>query len=135
MQGRSITYAMMVSAIFAFAHTALHADISELSPVQDTTLFEDANGRLGNGAGRYLFIGRTWDENGIDKLLRRALIKFDLSSIPTGSTIQSASFSFSIDQVPPAATSAIINLHELTQDWGEGASNAPGAEGRGRSVG
>lgn len=134
MQGRSITYAMMVSAIMAFAHTSLQADISELSPVQDTTLFEDTNGRLGNGAGRYLFIGRTWDENGIDKLLRRALIKFDLSGIPTGSTIQSARFSFTIDKVPPAATSAIINLHELTWDWGEGASNAPGAEGRGTTA-
>ena len=134
MQGRGITYAMMATAFFAFAHTNLRADIAELSPVQDTTLFEDANGRLGNGSGKYLFVGRTWDQNGIDKLLRRALVKFDLGNVPAGSTIESASFSFTIDQVPPAATSAIIRLHSVTGNWGEGASNAPGAEGRGTTA-
>lgn len=131
MQGRGITCAMMVITIFVFALEDLRADIAELSAIQDTTLFEDNAGGLGNGAGQYLFVGRTWDENGIDKLLRRALIKFDLGSVPVGSTINSVSFSFTIDKVPPAATSAIISLHTVTASWGEGASNAPGPEGRG----
>lgn len=133
MQGRSIRDAMMVVAVafFLLAHQHLYADVIEFAPQMDTTLFEDENGRLGNGAGQYLFIGRTWDENGIDKLLRRALVKFDLSSLPRGSTINSASFNFTIDKVPPAATGLVINLHGVTGAWGEGASNAPGAEGRG----
>ena len=131
MQGRGITCAMVALILFSFAHENLSADTVELSAVQDTTLYEDATGRLGNGSGQYLFVGRTWDENGIDKLLRRALIKFDLGSVPPGSTINSASFSFTINQVPPAATSATISLHTMTEDWGEGASNAPGPEGRG----
>lgn len=131
MQGRGITIAMMAMILFSFVHENLWADTAEISAVQDTTLFEDASGRLGNGAGQYLFIGRTWDENGIDKLLRRALIKFDLGSVPPGSTINSVSFSFTINQVPPAATGATISLHTMTEDWGEGASNAPGPEGRG----
>ena len=103
MKGRGITYAMMATALFAFTNTELRADVAELPAILDTTLFEDENGRLGNGAGQYLFVGRTWDENGIDKLLRRALVKFDLGVIPSGSTINSASFGITIDQVPPAA--------------------------------
>lgn len=131
MQGRSMTYAMVAMILFSLSPENLRADVVELSAVQDTTLYEDVSGRLGNGSGQYLFVGRTWDQNGIDKLLRRALIKFDLGSVPTGSTINSANFGFTIDQVPPAATSATISLHTMTEDWGEGASNAPGPEGRG----
>ncbi|MDX2418118.1 MAG: DNRLRE domain-containing protein [Xanthomonadales bacterium] len=131
MQGRGITCTMVAMFLFSFAHQNLRADIVELSAVQDTTLYEDAAGRLGNGSGQYLFVGRTWDENGIDALLRRALIKFDLGSVPPGSTINSVSFGFTINQAPPAATSATISLHTMTEDWGEGASNAPGPEGRG----
>lgn len=131
MHGPGIRYAIMAMILFSFIHENLKADIVELSPVQDTTLYEDATGRLGNGAGQYLFVGRTWDENGIDKLLRRALIKFDLASIPANSTINSVNFGFTIDQAPPAATGATISLHTMTEDWGEGASNAPGPEGRG----
>lgn len=134
MQGRGGICAMMAVILFSLAHENLRADIIELSAVQDTTLFEDPAGRLGNGSGQYLFVGRTWDQNGIDKLLRRALIKFDLGSIPAGSTINSVSFSFTIDQVPPAATGATISLHTVTADWGEGASNAPGPEGRGTTA-
>ena len=131
MQGRAITRVLMAIVFFTFAFTDLRAEVLEFEPAMDTTLFEDENGRLGNGSGQYLFIGRTWDQNGIDKLLRRAVIKFDLSSLPRGSTIDSVSFSITIDQVPPAATGAIIKLHSISSDWGEGASNAPGPEGRG----
>lgn len=131
MQGRGITRVLMAILFFAFACTDLRAEVLEFSPAMDTTLYEDENGRLGNGSGQYLFIGRTWDENGIDKLLRRAVIKFDLGSLPPGSTINSASFRITIDQVPPAATGAIISLNSITSAWGEGASNAPGPEGRG----
>jgi len=131
MQGRIFTRGLMALFIFAFAYADLRAEVIELPPIMDTTLYEDEDGRLGNGSGQYLFIGRTWDENGIDKLLRRAIVKFDLGSLPAGSTIDSVSFSITIDQVPPAATGAIISLHSITSAWGEGASNAPGPEGRG----
>ena len=134
MKGRGITYAMMATALFVFTHTDLRADVAELPAILDTSLYEDVNGRLGNGAGQYLFVGRTWDQNGIDKLLRRALVKFDLGAVPTGSTINSASFGITIDQVPPAASSFIISLHTVTDNWGEGASNAPGPEGRGTTA-
>ena len=134
MQGRAITRVLMAIVVFMFACSDLRAEVLEIAPAMDTTLFEDEDGRLGNGSGQYLFIGRTWDENGIDALLRRAVIKFDLSSLPRGSTINTASFSITIDQVPPAATGAIINLHSITSDWGEGASNAPGPEGRGATA-
>jgi hypothetical protein len=125
---------MMAMALFAITHTDVQADVAELPAILDTTLFEDETGRLGNGSGQYLFVGRTWDQNGIDKLLRRALVKFDLGAVPAGSTINSASFDFTIDQVPPAASGFIISVHTVTESWGEGASNAPGPEGRGTTA-
>ena len=57
-----------------------------LNPTMDNTLFEDISGNLSNGAGDNFFVGTT---NG--GLIRRGLIAFDISSIPTGSTIDSAS--------------------------------------------
>jgi len=125
---------MMTLALLAFSHTELRADVAELPAMQDTTLYEDVNGRLGNGAGQYLFIGRTWDENGVDKLLRRALVKFDLGVVPAGSTIDSVNFGITIDQVPPIASNFILSLHTVSENWGEGASNAPGPEGRGTTA-
>jgi hypothetical protein len=134
LQGRDITYAVMAMMLFTFAHADLRADVAELTPSLDTTLYEDGNGGLGNGSGQYLFIGRTGGDNGVDKLLRRSLVKFDLAGVPAGSTISSVSFSVTIDKVPPGASSAIVSLHPVTADWGEGASNAPGDEGRGTAA-
>ena len=131
MSGKGALFSLGVMLFGMMTHAELWADLVDLPPIQDTTLFEDDSGQLGNGAGKYLFIGKTWDENGIESLLRRAVLEFDLTAIPAGSTVDSANFTFTIDRVPPAATAAIINLHLMTADWGEGASNAPGAEGRG----
>jgi hypothetical protein len=121
----------VLSVVCLFGVGTLQAAVVDLPPVMDATLFEDEQGRLANGAGQYLFIGLTWDENGIENLLRRTVLKFDVSAIPAGSTINYASVSLTIDRVPPEATPATVNMHRLTQAWGEGASNAPGPEGRG----
>lgn len=94
-----------------------------VEPAKDNSIFADfgpLGEELSNGTGN-LFAGRTGA--GIN---RRALLKFDVSAIPAGSTIVSASLQLTVNAVD-AATSQNFNLHKLREDWGEGASfNATG---------
>ena len=93
-------------------------------PQKDNTLYEDSTGQLSNGQGIYLFDGRTGAN-----LVRRALIAFDLSSIPTNATITGATLSMFLSQAQGGAQA--VALSTVLQDWGEGASNAgdPGGGG------
>jgi hypothetical protein len=88
---------------------------------KDNTLYEHPAGQLSNGSGPYFFAGRT-----SDNLLRRGLIAFDLSSIPTNATITGASLRMRL-----LGGGAEVSLHKASRAWGEGASNAgdPGGDG------
>ena len=98
-----------------------------LTPSADNSLFEPATGDLSNGAGTYLFAGLT---NRVE--LRRGLIRFDLSAIPSGSTIQSATLTMTVSRA--ISGSLDMTLHRVTNSWGEGASDAPGQEGTGTAA-
>ena len=97
------------------------AETVTLLPVADAALYEDASGALANGAGEYLFAGKT-----NQPLLRRSVIRFDLSSIPAGATITQAVVRLTMDQ-----RAGTIRLHRVTRAWNEGATDAGGAEGSG----
>ncbi len=61
---------------------------------------------------------------------RRPLIAFDdLSEIPAGAVITSVELQIRVNRAVGGAVST--SLFELTQDWGESSSNAPGAGGMG----
>lgn len=98
-----------------------------LTANKDNTLYESNTGGISNGAGDKLFAGKT--QNSGD--LRRALVHFDLSSIPTNAIVSSASLSF---QVTKTRSGGSLNLHVLTSDWGEGSSVAGGQGGGGASA-
>jgi hypothetical protein len=102
-----------------------HGDEVFILSNKDNTLYEDAAGSLSNGAGVSMFVGRT--NTG---LLRRAVLSFDIAgNIPAGSTINSVSLTLQLTQtILPVQT---IDMHRLTGDWGEGASNAFGGGGGG----
>ncbi|HWB19784.1 MAG TPA: hypothetical protein VG711_05750, partial [Phycisphaerales bacterium] len=69
-----------------FAGEARGTTVS-LTAGHDTTLYEDPAGALGNGAGAYVFAGRTNTPT-----LRRALFWFDVQSVvPDGAVITNAS--------------------------------------------
>lgn len=95
-----------------------------LEPVRDTTLYQSETGAIGNGAGQYLFAGRT-DSGSI----RRALLAFDLGDIPPGATVLSATLTLTMSKSIAGETP--VALHVATADWGEGASDAAGEEGGG----
>ena len=105
-------------------------DTVVLESQKDNTLYENAGGTLSNGAGQFLFAGRTSTLSG--QLIRRGLLNFDLSSIPTGSTIDSVDLTLFMSRSISGTQN--VNVHELIVDWGEGSSNAGGQEGGGAAA-
>lgn len=97
--------------------------------VKDNTLYETTDGSKSNGAGSYLFVGRVASSGSGGGAIRRALVKFDVSSIPAGATITSATMRLNMSKTINGAQTVI--LKRLTADWGEGSSNADANEGSG----
>jgi hypothetical protein len=100
----------------------------EVAASKDNTIFEQTTSPWrSNGQGPHIFAGRTGASAG--EASRRALVRFDLSSLPTGVTWSSAAVSLTLTlQVGEGFP---MTLHKLNSDWGEGASNAgePGGSG------
>ena len=115
-----------LTALLLFAAMRSHtlAVTVILSPQKDNTLYEDIFGQSSNGAGIYFFAGRTAAPS-----LRRGVMAFDLTSIPTNATITGATLSMFISMAHGG--SASVSLSRALRDWGEGASNAgePGGNG------
>ena len=116
---------LAVAAVFASGE-AMGTQVS-LTPIKDNTLVETADGSLSNGAGSYMFAGRT---DATSDYLRRAVMAFDIAgTVPAGSTIQSATLTLNMSKTRVGAMN--FDLHRLISDWGEGTSNANGQEGGG----
>ena len=63
---------------------------------------------------------------------RRAVLAFDLTSIPAGSTVTAARLSLLVTRNPfQSLTMHDFSIHRLTSDWGEGTSSVTGAGGLG----
>lgn len=77
-----------------------------------------------NGKGFYLFSGNT-----SNNFSRRALIAFDLSTVPKGVTILSATLELTISKTLSGPKNQ--SLYLLTGNWGEGTTDALGQEGAG----
>lgn len=118
MMKRRLLLLLFCVSHFAWAQTVV------LNPVQDNTLYEQPNGSLSNGSGTAIFAGNT--NNGD---IRRALLQFDLSSIPANATITAATLTLSMNQTIAGATT--MNLHKVNASWGEGSSIASGQQGSG----
>jgi hypothetical protein len=102
-----------------------HAASTFLEPVKDGTLYQSETGALSNGAGEFVFSGRT----GLGGPgVQRAVLAFDLSAIPLGVTIDAARLTLTRSKGLSAGPFA---LHALSADWGEGAAIAPRGQGSG----
>lgn len=109
---------------------AAQADVVTLEPSKDNTLYNNASGGTSNGSGEYFFAGR--NANMAAFPIRRGLLAFDLSgTVPPGSTVTAVTLDVSVSMAPDPPTPQNFSLHRVTQDWGEGASDAPGSEGAG----
>jgi len=99
-----------------------------LTANRDNTIFSDFTTNS-NGKGAHMFAGKIDESIGGGDYYRRALLRFDLTSIPSNASIQSASLTLTttrqLNQDIP------FSIHRVTSDWGEGNSNAgePGGKG------
>ncbi len=115
----------LLAVVMAGVSDEAIADVLTLNPVKDNTIYEDTPGTNSNGSGVFLFSGTQASVG----WARRALMQFDLSGIPAGSVINSASLQLRVSQTISGPQS--MGVHVVTSDWGEGASDAPGQEGGG----
>ena len=122
---RLMIVAAAAAAVGSIAGAPLaRAGSASLLASKDNTLFEHPDGLFSNGAGQYLFVGETSAFG-----LRRGLVAFDLpSAIPTNAFVTLASLDVVISR---AQLQSNATLHVVTQNWGEGASDAgdPGGGG------
>ena len=101
------------------------ADIVHIPADQDTTLIEDADGALSNGAGPAFFAGRT---NQSMFSIRRALLRFDVAAaLPENALIDRVFLT--LYQGSNNVTPSDVSLHLVLADWGEGASFSGGGGG------
>lgn len=113
------------AAILTLCSARLEAQTTtSFTSSKDNTLFESITGSLSNGVGTNLFVGRTDNSE-----LRRGLVQFDLSTLPTTATVTSVTFSFRVTQT--ATGNEPVALHRVTASWGEGTSNSTGGGGGG----
>ncbi len=88
-----------------------------LNPSADNSIYQDFPGNS-NGAGANIFAGNT-----LGNSPRRALLRFNFSSIPTNVTITNVTLTLNCNKAPTSADFN-ISLNVLNENWGEGSSNA-----------
>lgn len=119
-------HALLVVLLWVSA-LPLPAVTVNLNALADATLFEDASGSLAGGGGDYLFAGATL-RNG----LRRSVLTFDLSSLPAGAVVTSATLTLTLSK--SISGDETLSLLRALSPWSEGATDPAGEEGGGTSA-
>lgn len=94
----------------------VHGKRKTFYPEEDTTLFSDAKNN-GNGGAPVVFVGQT-NNGGI----RRALLKFDVSSIPEEAEIFSAELTMHVTMHAPTVSTDSVSIHRVLKNWKEDTS-------------
>lgn len=102
-----------------------------IPPSKDNTLYQGST--TSNGKGPHVYSGKTGSSAGY--AARRALLRFDLSTIPPEAALTGASLELSTTL--QITQDVDFFLHKVLADWGEGNSNAgePGGGGATAQVG
>ena len=111
--------------VTCFVATSVYAEMVSIQATRDTTLIENPDGALANGAGPAFFAGRT---NQAENGLRRALIHFDVAAALPEKALIDRVF-LSLYQNSGNAEPGTFSLHRVLADWGEGASFSAGGKG------
>lgn len=101
-----------------------------LIPTHDNTMFEE-DGNESMGMSGYIFSGKTGSLNNGQS--RRALLKFDFSSIPNNAIISEVNFELGVF-LAPNENAHSMKLHRLNADWGEGDSGDNVSRGEGEDA-
>lgn len=118
-------YIIALGCLFFFINKTNAQTTLNVSATQDNTIYSELPGNS-NGAGPNFTTGSTSSTLNV----RRALIRFDLSSIPSGATITAATLTLNMNKT--ASGPADVSLYQVSAAWGEGTSDAgSGADGLG----
>lgn len=107
-----------IAALFLSSMVFAQTTTVTITASKDNSIFQEAENS--NGAGIGLFTGATGAGN--NGAVRRALIYFNLSSIPPGAVVTDATLQLYCTRSRPVV--ANIKLHKLNASWGEGTSDA-----------
>ena len=129
--GHAIIPAMLVfSGLLTAVATGATLQSLDIDAFKDNTLYETVDGSLSNGLGAHFFAGKTGAAG--SNTSRRGVLAFDIAgNLPAGATISHVTLTLHMSRT--IADAEDVELHLLTSDWGEGASDAPGQEGGGDS--
>jgi uncharacterized repeat protein (TIGR01451 family) len=103
-----------------------------LSSAADNTLYQVSTAtsqQLSNGSGQHFYAGKTFQGT---NALRRGAVRFDLSAVPAGATINSVTLTLNMSMTVSGPST--VALHRALLNWGEGTSNA-GTGGTGSGEG
>jgi len=117
---------LLLASIYSIAS---YADVVTLVASKDASIFQN-NPDYSNGGGPGIFSGTSGTGSP-----RRALIAFDMTSIPAGAIITSVQLTLTLGQIANGGpASATIGLFALTQNWGQGTTGgtATGIGGTGQ---
>jgi hypothetical protein len=113
---------------YTYAWNNVATDSVVLIPTKDNSIYE-RNQSNSNGAGIYFVAGETGQG-----FKNRALMAFDIAgNIPAGAIITNVSLDLHCSQTSGSAGAQDFDLYKLSQNWGEGTSNA-GAAGTGTAA-
>jgi hypothetical protein len=108
-----------------FNQSFCQIDSVKITPTKDNSIFSEGN-NLSDGAGLFIYVGRT--NNSAAVQVRRALIRFDVSSVPINAQIQSVKLTLTtLKAAGSTPTPHNFTLHKSLSNWGEGTSNGNGA--------
>jgi FtsP/CotA-like multicopper oxidase with cupredoxin domain/plastocyanin len=109
--------------IGSLCETSVCPIISEFSAVKDNILYESIDGTISNALGNHIYAGN----NATGK--RRGVLSFDVSTLPTNAEILDVELRLYCNS--NVGASFPITLQRLSQNWGEGTSQATGGEATG----
>ena len=102
-----------------------HGDLVSISASRDATLYQSTDGSLANGAGQYLFAGKT-----NQGLARRGVIWFDIGAlVPADATITSVRLVLNVTQANGG--NRTMTVHRALTAWTTGASDPESTEALG----
>jgi hypothetical protein len=102
-----------------------YGDLVSIAASRDATLYQSNDGSLANGAGQYLFAGRT-NQN----LARRAVLWFDIGAlVPSDATVTSVRLVLNVTQANGG--NRTMTVHRALSAWTTGMSDPESTEASG----
>jgi len=107
------------------------ADVATLTSSKDATIYNDTVGNRTDSKGPTMYAGQA----GANSMwpTRRALVAFDTSAIPTGSTVTAVQLKLYMSKTVVGAKA--FTIHKLTRGWNEGPTSGFSGNGNTAQVG